>query len=202
MKRLNKMWKSRLGKILISFFGLLVLLASLTVVPIVTYVSGEPLTLRVYNSQDDPLRDPLTVSVNPAILGVSYTDETVLSGELLDIYTATENFYEFLDNNTVYATFTDDSVATIDALTTVRPSADVPYLEVIDIYPQYDYERSEAYQEETGEWKEFYQGINIRFDGLMNAIESRVPDLRTVLETDTVDVDVRVWRGRFVIVNP
>lgn len=202
MDRIKQVWNSQLGKILISFTGLLLLFSSLTIVPLITLTFGDPVTLRVYDMNDDPDRGGIYPYAQPGLLGISRIDESLLTGELKEAYDAGENFYPILESSTVYAILDSGDIATIKEVTLETPPEGAIYLNVENMYPNYDFERSEAYQEETGEWREFYDGVNIQMFDLITAIESRDPDIRETLVWDPVDVHLRIWNGRYVIVNP
>lgn len=202
MTRIKAIWNSELGKILISFTGLLLLLSSLTIVPLITYTTGDSVTIRLYDVSDEPLRGGVEPYVQPGILGTSQVDESVLQGALKDAYDNGENFYSILRDTPAYATLDIDGIASIQAVSLETPPAGAVYLEIDDIYPTFDIERSEAFQEETGEWREFYDGVEIRMSDMISAIESRTPDLRERLLTGPLDVELRIWNGYYVIVNP
>lgn len=202
MNRIKQIWNSQRGKILISFTGLLLLFSSLTIVPLITLTFGDLVTLRVYDMNDDPDRDGMYPNAAPGLLGISRIDESVLTGELRDVYDAGENFYPILETSTVYAILDSGDIATINEVTLETPPEGAIYLEVDSMFAHYDFKRSEAYQEETGEWREFYDGVSIQMFDLITAIESRDPDIRETLLSGPVDVHLRIWNGRYVIVNP
>lgn len=200
MNRFKQVWNAPSGKIVISFVGLLLLLSSLTIGPLMTLFFGDPVTFRVYDMSAD--LDQRVLTADPGLLGISRIDESLLTGELRAAYDAGDNFYALLNQSTVYAILDDGDIATIQAVTLETPPEGSVYLEVENMYAHYDFERSEAYQEETGEWREFYDGVHIQMFDLIAAIESRVPDLREMLLNDSFDVTMRIWNGRYIIVNP
>jgi len=202
MHKLKTMWQSDLGKILISFFGLLLLLSTLTIVPLITYFNGQEVTLRVANLADDPMREPDFSYVDPGFVGLSFVDASVLDDTLIEAYESGEAFFTVANDRDIYAILDDASVATISRVTLTRPENDVPYLIVSDLYGRYDPERAEAYHEATGEWRTFYDGVNVRFNFLLNALENRLPDLNDRLIEGPMTIRVRLWRGNFVIVDP
>ncbi len=202
MHKLKTMWQSDLGKILISFFGLLLLLSTLTIVPLITYFNGQEVTLRVANLADDPMREPDFSYVDPGFVGLSFVDASVLDDTLMEAYESGEAFFTVANDRDIYAILDDASVATISRVTLTRPENDVPYLIVSDLYGRYDPERAEAYHEATGEWRTFYDGVNVRFNFLLNALENRLPDLNDRLIEGPMTIRVRLWRGNFVIVDP
>jgi len=202
MHKLKTMWQSDLGKILISFFGLLLLLSTLTIVPLITYFNGQEVTLRVANLADDPMREPDFSYVDPGFVGLSFVDASVLDDTLMEAYESGEAFFTVANDRDIYAILDDASVATISRVTLTRPENDVPYLIVSDLYGRYDPERAEAYHEATGEWRTFYDGVNVRFGFLLNALENRLPDLDDRLREGPMTIRVRLWRGNFVIVDP
>ena len=202
MHKLKTMWQSDLGKILISFFGLLLLLSTLTIVPLITYFNGQEVTLRVANLADDPMREPDFSYVDPGFVGLSFVDASVLDDTLMEAYESGEAFFTVANDRDIYAILDDASVATISRVTLTRPENDVPYLIVSDLYGRYDSERAEAYHEATGEWRTFYDGVNVRFNFLLNALENRLPDLNDRLIEGPMTIRVRLWRGNFVIVDP
>lgn len=202
MATMKKIWQSELGKILISFTGLLLLLGSLTIIPIVTYWAGDPVTIRVYDAQEALNDGGVYRYVEPSLLGITKVDETLLKGDLKTAYDAGENFYPILDTSTVYAILDVNGIATIQEITLDTPPDGAVYLEIENMYGTYDFERSEAYRDETGEWREFYDGVTIQMFDLIAAIESRYPDLRETLQDEALDVNLRIWNGRYVIVNP
>lgn len=202
MATMKKIWQSELGKILISFTGLLLLLGSLTIIPIVTYWAGDPVTIRVYDAQEALNEGGVYRYVEPSLLGITMVDETLLKGDLKTAYDAGENFYPILDTSTVYAILDVNGIATIQEITLDPPPDGAVYLEIESMYGTYDFERSEAYRDETGEWREFYDGVTIQMFDLIAAIESRYPDLRETLQDEALDVNLRIWNGRYVIVNP
>ncbi len=202
MATMKKIWQSELGKILISFIGLLLLLGSLTIVPILTYWAGEPVTVRIYDASENLRESDINPYVEPGLLGITEVDGTLLTGDLKATYDAGENFYSILDTSTVYAILDVNGIATIQELTLETPPDGAVYLEIETMYGTFDLERSEAYRDETGEWREFYDGVTIQMFDLIAAIESRYPDLRETLQDETLDVNLRIWNGRYVIVNP
>ena len=202
MKPIKTIWHSALGKILISFFGLLLLLSTLTIIPLITYFSGHEVTIRVANVAEDSLRDPQFNYVQPGLVGLTDVDESLLDAPLTDVYGDGDSFFSVLNQQTVYALLDDAQIATVTRVTVERPENDVPYLIVDDIYGRYDMERTEDYYDETGEWRQFYDGVELNFSNLLNAIRNRVPDLNDQLSDGPVEITVRVWRGRFVIVTP
>lgn len=202
MATMKKIWQSELGKILISFTGLLLLLGSLTIIPIVTYWAGDPVTIRVYDAQEALNEGGVYRYVEPSLFGITKVDETLLKGDLKTAYDAGENFYPILDTSTVYAILDVNGIATIQEITLDPPPDGAVYLEIENMYGTYDFERSEAYRDETGEWREFYDGVTIQMFDLISAIESRYPDLRETLQDEALDVNLRIWNGRYVIVNP
>ena len=202
MHRLKTIWQSDLGKILISFFGLLLLLATLTIAPLITYFNGQEVTLRVANMADAPMREPDFQYVDPGFVGLSFVDASVLDDTLRQAYDAGESFFTVTNDREIYAILDDASVATIERVTLERPENNVPYLIVSDLYGRFDQERADAYYEDTGEWRTFYDGVNVRFNFLLNALENRLPDLDERLREGPISIRVRIWRGNFVIVEP
>ena len=180
----------------------MLLLGSLTIVPILTYWAGEPVTLRIYDASENLRESDINPYVEPGLLGITKVDESSLTGDLKATYDAGENFYSILDTSTVYAILDVNGIATIQELTLETPPDGAVYLEIETMYGTFDLERSEAYRDETGEWREFYDGVTIQMFDLIAAIESRYPDLRETLQDETLDVNLRIWNGRYVIVNP
>jgi len=113
MHKLKTMWQSDLGKILISFFGLLLLLSTLTIVPLITYFNGQEVTLRVANLADDPMREPDFSYVDPGFVGLSFVDASVLDDTLMEAYESGEAFFTVANDRDIYAILDDASVATI-----------------------------------------------------------------------------------------
>jgi len=203
MNRLKKVWESPIAKISVSFFGLIILLFTLTVNPLITFFLGEDVPMLIYNGNDGDTRFQDINYVELEIKDITNVSLDVFSGPLLEKYDLDENnpnnlFY----NTTFYAIIeVENNRSFVSSIVDVEPS-DGLYLEIDYLYFKIDPVRSEEEFDQTGIYTPVYTGIQVIYPNLINVLDNRIPNLYETLETEEINITLRLYRGRYVIIEP
>jgi len=203
MNRLKKVWESPIAKISVSFFGLIILLFTLTINPLITFFLGEDVPMVIYNDYDGDMRFQDRNFVELQIKDITIVSLDVFSGSLLEKYDLNENnpnslFYD----TTFYAIIeVENNRSFVSSIVDVKPS-DGLYLEIDYLFFRIDPVRSEEEFDETGVYTPVYTGIQVIYPNLINVLDNRIPNLYETLETEEINITLRLYRGRYVIIEP
>ena len=203
MNRLKKVWESPIAKISVSFFGLIILLFTLTINPLITFFLGEDVPMVIYNDYDGDMRFQDRNFVELQIKDITIVSLDVFSGSLLEKYDLNENnpnslFYD----TTFYAIIeVENNRSFVSSIVDVKPS-DGLYLEIDYLFFRIDPVRSEEEFDETGVYTPVYNGIQVIYPNLINVLDNRIPNLYETLETEEINITLRLYRGRYVIIEP
>jgi hypothetical protein len=200
MKSLKSLWASPLAKVVISFVGLFVLLFSLTVVPLMTYFLGDDVPITIYNANREPERFNDFVYVEVGIQDFTWVPIEAMPEDLRDI--ESNNFYRRLNEGTFYAVIeVTNNTSRVIQVVEEEPSEGL-YLEIDYLFLSVDPVRTEEKYEETGRYEPVYDGIQITYRNLISVLDTNVPNMYDRLKTETIDVTLRIYRGRYILINP
>jgi hypothetical protein len=200
MKSLKSLWASPLAKVVISFVGLFVLLFSLTVVPLMTYFLGDDVPITIYNANREPERFNDFVYVEVGIQDFTWVPIEAMPEDLRDI--ESNNFYRRLNEGTFYAVIeVTNNTSRVIQVVEEEPSEGL-YLEIDYLFLSVDPVKTEEKYEETGRYEPVYDGIQITYRNLISVLDTNVPNMYDRLKTETIDVTLRIYRGRYILINP
>ena len=202
MKSLKSLWHSPAGKVGISFTGLIILLFSLTVLPLMTYFMGEDVPIVIYNAWDKENRFDDFEFVEIGIRDLTFVSLDVLDAPLRAEYEADSRaFSDTLWNRQFYAVLVVENGRTrLQRIVEDEPASGL-YLKIDYLFLSVDPERTNQSFEETGEYIPVYTGISVYYPNLTQVLETQMPDLRDRLKEEDVTVTLRLHRGRYVFIN-
>ncbi len=202
MKSLKSLWHSPAGKVSISFTGLIILLFSLTVLPLLTYFMGEDVPIVIYNAWEGESRLDDFEFVEIGIRDLTFVSLDVLDEKLKAEYeTDSRAFNESLWNRQFYAVLVVENGRTrMQRLVEDEPASGL-YLKIDYLYLSNDPVRTDQAFEETGEYIPVYTGINVFYPNLIQVLENQVPNLRERLKEEDITITLRLHRGRYVFIN-
>jgi len=202
MKSLKSLWHSPAGKVGISFTGLIILLFSLTVLPLMTYFMGEDVPIVIYNAWDKENRFDDFEFVEIGIRDLTFVSLDVFDAPLRAEYEADSRaFSDTLWNRQFYAVLVVENGRTrLQRIVEDEPASGL-YLKIDYLFLSVDPERTNQSFEETGEYIPVYTGISVYYPNLTQVLETQMPDLRDRLKEEDVTVTLRLHRGRYVFIN-
>lgn len=203
MKALHKLWASPVGKLSISFVGLMILLFTLTVNPLITYFLGEDVPLVIYNAhRADPRFDEFQF-VEVGVRDLTFVSLDVFSDELREKYEIDADALSrrFFDETFYAIIAVNNNQAFVSEIVEEEPSDGI-YLKVEFLFLSLDPVKTDENFQDTGVYIPFYDGVQIVYPNLINVLRTRVSNLEDRLQTSDVNVTLRIYRGRYVFVNP
>jgi hypothetical protein len=202
MKSLKSLWHSPAGKVSISFTGLIILLFTLTVFPLMTYFMGEDVPIVIYNAWDKENRFDDFEFVEIGIRDLTFVSLDVFDAQLRAEYEADSRaFSDTLWNRQFYAVLVVENGRTrLQRIVEDEPASGL-YLKIDYLFLSVDPERTNPSFEETGEYIPVYTGINVYYPNLTQVLGNQVPNLRDRLKEEDITITLRLYRGRYVFVN-
>lgn len=203
MTWLKKMWQAPLGKLSISFTGLLILLFSLTINPLIIYFLGEDVPIVIYDAQRENPRFQDFSFVEVGVRDLTEVSLDVFSETFKETYGIdTESPTQRFFNETFYAEIrVENNRARVFRVVDQEPTTGI-YLKIDFLSLSFNAQKTDANFEETGEYIPVYDGVQIVYPNLIPILNTRIPQLTSRLETEDIPVTLRIYRGNYIFVNP
>lgn len=203
MNALKKLWDSPMGKLSISFVGLLILLFSLTVNPLIVYFYGDDVPVVIYNAHRADPRFEDFVFVEPGVRDLTFLSLDVFSDELKERYDIDPDSLSrrFFDDQFYAVISVENGRSFVSSIVDKEPTEGI-YLKIDYLFLSIDPVKTDEKFEETGQYVPVYDGVNVVYSNLISVLYNRIPHLNDRLQAGDVNVTLRIHRGRFIFVNP
>jgi hypothetical protein len=203
METLKKIWHSPLGKLSISFTGLIILIFTLTVTPLIIYFSGEDVPVIIYNAhREDPRFEDMRF-VEVGIKDFTFVSLDVFSDEIRDTYDIDQDALSrrFFEGDFYAIIEVSANQAFVKEVVDKTPTDGI-YLKIDYLYLSIDPVLTDENFEETGVYTPIYDGVQIVYPNLINILFNQIPDLNDRLLSEEIPLTLRIHNGNFIIINP